>query len=148
LGNTSVKFIFAKKLPEGILPATEFKKNAVKLINDVFSLENGICHNLNLLFCGDDRIIEYNRKYLNHDYETDVITFRYQDDTVDSDMIISTDTVKRNAEKFGTDFMCEIYRVIIHGVLHICGYEDKDTAGKIKMRKKENKYLKLTGNVL
>jgi rRNA maturation RNase YbeY len=143
LTNTSVKFIFAKKLPDGITSLSEFKKNTVKLINDVFSLENGICHNLNLLFCGDDKIVEYNRKYLNHDYETDVITFRYQDETVDSDMLISVDTVKRNAEKYGTDFKCEINRVIIHGVLHICGYEDKDAAGKIKMRKKENKYLKL-----
>lgn len=143
MANTSVKFIFDKKLSDGNISLIEFKKVAVKLINDVFSLENSICNNMNLFFCGDDKIIEYNRKYLNHDYETDVITFRYQDETVDSDMIISVDTVKRNAGKYGTDFMSEMYRVIIHGALHVCDYDDKDKAGKIKMRKKENKYLKL-----
>lgn len=140
---TSVNFIFAKKLPGGSTSITKFKKNTVKIINDVFSLENAICHNINLLFCDDDRIVEYNRQYLNHDYETDIITFRYQDENVDSDIIISVDTVKRNAVKYKTDFKHEMYRVIIHGVLHLCGYDDKDTAGKIKMRKKENKYLKL-----
>lgn len=140
---TSVNFIFAKKLPGGRTSITKLKKNTVKIINDVFSLENCICHNINLLFCDDNRIVEYNRQYLNHDYETDIITFRYQDEYVDSDIIISVDTVKRNASKYKTDFKHEMYRVIIHGVLHLCGYDDKDTAGKIKMRKKENKYLKL-----
>ncbi|MBN1634460.1 MAG: rRNA maturation RNase YbeY [Ignavibacteria bacterium] len=143
MADTSVKFIFGKKISDEITAVTKFKKNTIKLINDVFSLENGMCHNLNLLFCGDDTIIEYNKKYLNHDYETDVITFRYEDETIDSDMIISIDTVKRNAEKYGTDFTCELYRVIIHGVLHLCGYDDKEKSEKIKMRKKENKYLKL-----
>lgn len=143
LAKTSVKFIFAKKLPGGKNNLTKLKRNSVKLIENILYLESAICHNINIMFCGDSEIKEYNRKYLGHDYETDIITFRYDDETVESDILISLDSVKRNATKYGTSFENEIFRVIIHGVLHICGYEDYDKAGKIKMRKKENKYLKL-----
>lgn len=144
LAGTSVKFIFKKKLPEDNLNSAEFRINTIKLVNEVFKQENGVCDRLNILFCGDKEITEYNRKYLGHDYETDIITFRYDDDVIESDMIISIDTVKRNAGKYGAGFQTEIFRVIIHGVLHICGYEDGTTPEKLKMRKKENKYLKLT----
>jgi rRNA maturation RNase YbeY len=144
LAGTSVKFIFRKKLPEENFYTAEFKKNTTKLVNVVLKSENGVCDSVNVLFCGDEEITEYNRKYLGHDYETDIITFRYDDVKVESDMIISLDTVKRNAGTYGTGFEKEIFRVIIHGVLHICGYEDKSRSGKLKMRKKENKYLKLT----
>ena len=120
LAGTSVKFIFKKKLPEDNLNSAEFRINTIKLVNEVFKQENGVCDRLNILFCGDKEITEYNRKYLGHDYETDIITFRYDDDVIESDMIISLDTVKRNAGKYGAGFQTEIFRVIIHGVLHIC----------------------------
>jgi len=144
LPGTSVKFIFKKKLPEVNLNSVEFKKNTVKIVNTVLKHESGVCDNLNILLCGDEEIKEYNCKYLGHEYETDIITFRYEDDLIESDMIISLDTVRRNAVKYGSGFRKEIFRVIIHGVLHICGYTDDTRSGKLKMRKKENKYLILT----
>lgn len=143
LAAASVKFFFNKKIPETDINSAEFKKIAVKIVNAVLKHEKGVCDKLNILFCGDEEIKEYNRKYLGHDYETDIITFRYDDDAVESDMIISLDTVKRNAGKYRCGFRKEVFRVIIHGVLHICGSEDYSRAGKLEMRKKENKYLKL-----
>lgn len=78
------------------------------------------------LFCDDEHILEVNREYLGHDYYTDIITFDYDEgDTINGDLVISLDTIRTNAEKFGRDYDEELHRVIIHGILHLCGINDK-----------------------
>ncbi|MDR0733726.1 MAG: tRNA uridine-5-carboxymethylaminomethyl(34) synthesis enzyme MnmG [Dysgonamonadaceae bacterium] len=94
------------------------------------------------IFCSDAEILRINRQYLNHDYYTDIITFDYTENgRVSGDLFISTDTVRSNAEKFGTIYEEELLRVIIHGVLHLCGFKDKTPEDKKIMREKENEAL-------
>lgn len=94
------------------------------------------------LFCDDDKILEVNREYLQHDYYTDIITFDYdEDDTINGDIVISLDTVRSNAELFGKTYEEELYRVIIHGILHLCGIDDKGPGEREMMEAAENKAL-------
>ena len=96
------------------------------------------------IFCSDEKILEINNQYLQHDYYTDIITFDYSEgDAVSGDLFISLDTVKTNAEKFNTDYMEELHRVIIHGILHLCGFKDKTPKEEKVMREKENEALNL-----
>ncbi|MDR1742713.1 MAG: rRNA maturation RNase YbeY [Dysgonamonadaceae bacterium] len=99
---------------------------------------------VNYLFCDDERILSVNKQYLSHDYYTDIITFDFSEgDTVSGDIFVSLDTVKSNSEKYKTEYGEELHRVIIHGVLHLCGLKDKSAADAEKMRKAENEALKL-----
>ncbi len=94
------------------------------------------------LFVDDEKILEVNREYLGHDYYTDVITFDYdEDDTVSGDIVISLDTVRSNAQLFGKPYEEELYRVIIHGILHLCGINDKGPGEREIMEAAENKAL-------
>ena len=94
------------------------------------------------LFVDDEKILEVNREYLCHDYYTDVITFDYdEDDTVSGDIVISLDTVRSNAQLFGKTYEEELYRVIIHGILHLCGINDKGPGEREIMEAAENKAL-------
>ena len=94
------------------------------------------------IFCSDKKILEINIQYLNHDYYTDIITFDYsENDIISGDLFISLDTVRSNAEKFGTDYGEELCRVIIHGILHLCGFNDKSAEDKEIMREKEDEAL-------
>ncbi len=94
------------------------------------------------LFVNDERIIEVNREYLGHDYFTDIITFDYcEGDTLNGDIVISLDTVRSNAEIFGRPYDEELHRVIIHGVLHLCGINDKGPGEREIMEAAENKAL-------
>ncbi len=94
------------------------------------------------LFVDDEKILEVNREYLGHDYYTDVITFDYdEDDTVSGDIVISLDTVRSNAKLFGKTYEEELYRVIIHGILHLCGINDKGPGEREIMEAAENKAL-------
>ena len=94
------------------------------------------------MFVSDEKILEVNRKYLGHDYYTDVITFDYdEDDIVSGDVVISLDTVRSNAELFGKDYDDELHRVIIHGILHLCGINDKGPGEREIMEAAENKAL-------
>lgn len=94
------------------------------------------------LFVDDEKILEVNREYLGHDYYTDVITFDYdEDDTVSGDIVISLDTVRSNAQLFGKTYEEELYRVIIHGILHLCGINDKGPGEREIMEENENKAL-------
>ena len=94
------------------------------------------------LFVDDEKILEVNREYLGHDYYTDVITFDYdEDDTVSGDIVISLDTVRSNAQLFGKTYEEELYRVIIHGILHLCGINDKGPGERKIMEAAENKAL-------
>ena len=94
------------------------------------------------MFVDDEKILEVNREYLGHDYYTDVITFDYDEDNVVSgDIVISLDTVRSNAELFGKSYDEEFYRVLIHGILHLCGINDKGPGERQVMEAAENKAL-------
>lgn len=94
------------------------------------------------MFVDDGKILEVNREYLGHDYYTDIITFDYdEDDIINGDLVISLDTVRTNAEKFGKSYEEELHRVIIHGILHLCGINDKGPGEREIMEAAENKAL-------
>ena len=94
------------------------------------------------MFVSDEKILEVNREYLGHDYYTDIITFDYdEDDTISGDIVISLDTVRSNAEQRGKEHMDELHRVIIHGILHLCGINDKGPGEREIMEQAENKAL-------
>jgi rRNA maturation RNase YbeY len=94
------------------------------------------------IFCNDEKILEVNRQYLQHDYYTDIITFDYSTSkTISGDIFISLDTVKSNAVLFGTAFQNELHRILIHGILHLCGQDDKSPEDKAEMTRKENEAL-------
>lgn len=96
------------------------------------------------LFCDDEKILEVNREYLQHDYYTDIITFDYdEDDIISGDLVISLDTVRSNAELFNKTYEEELYRVIIHGILHLCGINDKGPGEREIMEAAEDKVLKM-----
>jgi len=101
---------------------------------------------ITFIFCSDREILRINQSYLNHDYYTDIITFDYSEgDTLLGDLFISLETVKTNSEKFKTLYDEELRRVMIHGILHLCGYKDKTSADKKIMRAKETEALGLYG---
>ena len=96
------------------------------------------------LFCNDEKILEVNREFLQHDYYTDIITFDYcEDDTLNGDIVISLDTVRSNAEQLGKDYNEELHRVIIHGILHLCGQNDKGPGEREQMEAAEDRALAL-----
>jgi len=96
------------------------------------------------LFCDDEKILEVNREYLQHDYYTDIITFDYcEGDVLNGDLVISLDTVRTNAEQFGKRYDEELHRVVIHGILHLCGLNDKGPGERELMEAAENKALAL-----
>ena len=97
---------------------------------------------VNYIFCNDERILEVNREYLQHDYYTDIITFDYtEEDTISGDLFISLDTVKTNSEQFVTEYDEELHRTIIHGILHLCGINDKGPGEREIMEAAENRAL-------
>lgn len=94
---------------------------------------------IHYIFCSDEKELEVNRTFLQHDYYTDVITFDYStEDVINGDIFISLDTVRSNAEEVGADFKEELMRIIIHGVLHLTGQADKTPETKAEMTRKEN----------
>ena len=117
-------------------------KNWIKKVIEHFNKKVG---NITYIFCSDEEILRINKLYLNHDYYTDIITFDYSEkDKLSGDLFISLETVKTNSEKFNTEYEEELNRVMIHGILHLCGYDDKTNLMKHEMREKENEALKLT----
>ena len=94
------------------------------------------------IFCSDEKILEVNRHYLQHDYYTDIITFDYcEGNRLSGDLFISLDTVRTNAEQFGSDYETELHRDIIHGILHLCGINDKGPGEREIMEEAENRAL-------
>ena len=114
-------------------------------IQQVVSLEQYQLGDLNYIFCSDPYLLEINRKYLDHDYHTDIITFDLSenDDQIAGDIFISVDRIRENAQSFQVEEHQELQRVMVHGVLHLMGYDDKDADQKLEMRKKEEDYLSL-----
>jgi probable rRNA maturation factor len=119
------------------------QKTALKRwINDCIRTENKKPGDINVIFCSDEHLLEMNRTHLGHDYYTDIITFDFtRDDLISGDLYISFDRVKENADKNQVTVQNETYRVIIHGVMHLCGYKDKTKNEASLMREQEAKCL-------
>lgn len=114
-----------------------------KWIEDVIISENKELGDINYVFCSDEYLLERNIKYLNHHTLTDIISFNYcEGDIISSDIMISIDRIKENSIIFGNSFSKELHRVMIHGVLHLIGYNDKTKKEKQMMREREDFYLK------
>ena len=114
----------------------------VSAIIDLIHSENKILGDITLLFCDDTHMLKMNKEHLNHDYYTDILTFDYcVDNTISGELLISWDTVQSNALKYKVDKQTELKRVVFHGVLHLCGYNDKNKEEKQLMRSKENECL-------
>ena len=125
------------------MPAIK-KREPTDWIRRVASEYGKKCGDIAYIFCSDEKILEVNKAYLQHDYYTDVITFDYTEgDKIGGDIFISVDTVRSNAEQFGTDYDEELHRIIIHGVLHLCGINDKGPGEREIMTRHENEALKL-----
>lgn len=120
------------------------KKNTVrKIIGSVIRKEKNKYGEINFIFCNDRFLLSLNKKFLKHDTLTDIITFHYPDGKkLSAEIFISIPRVKENAKKFNVSFNNELHRVMIHGILHLCGYTDEKTAEKKKMRVMEDYYLK------
>ena len=103
---------------------------------------------VNIIFCSDNYILDVNMKYLQHDYFTDIITFDYcEKDILSGDLFISIDSVRENAQFYGTEFVDELNRVMVHGLLHLIGYDDHTEADIAVMRQKENYYLQMKASL-
>ena len=125
------------------MPSLDFPKITewIEKVAEVHGYEVG---NLTYCFCDDPYILETNRKFLNHDYFTDIITFDYtRRGRIGGDMVISLDTVRSNAEGLGVPYAQELLRVVIHGVLHLCGIDDKGPGEREIMERNENEALKI-----
>ena len=120
-------------------------KNKAKLklwVKSVVEKEKHTLGTINYVFCDDSELLEINLKHLNHNTFTDIITFDYTEGLkINSDIFISINRVEENAKKFKVSFEEELHRVMIHGVLHLCGYKDKTEEEERMMRLLENKYL-------
>ena len=104
--------------------------------------ESKVLGDISIIFVTDSYLLEMNQKYLDHDYYTDIITFDYcVTNIVSGDLFISVDRVQENAGIVNVDFLIELHRVMIHGILHLCGYNDQTDEEKRVMRELENKYL-------
>ena len=99
------------------------------------------------IFCSDDELLTINRQYLNHDDLTDIITFPYKYDPIEAEIYISIDRVKENAVSFHVPFEEELSRVLVHGILHMCGYDDHSELDKVKMRELENKFISIRSQI-
>jgi rRNA maturation RNase YbeY len=119
-------------------PRLKHKTALKSWINDCVLGENKKTGVLNIIFCSDEHLLEMNRTHLNHDYYTDIITFDFsQDNIISGDLYISFDRLQDNAQKNAVSLQKETYRVIIHGVMHLCGYKDKTKTDAQLMRKME-----------
>jgi len=116
-------------------------------INDCIVREGKRPSAISFIFCSDQYLLSINRQYLQHDFYTDVITFDYSEgDNVSGDVFISVDTVLENSILFKKEFIDELHRVIIHGILHLCGHGDKSEEDASKMRLLEDNSLNLLPN--
>ncbi|MES5006510.1 rRNA maturation RNase YbeY [Prevotella disiens] len=127
---------------EGVKLPKIGKRETTKWIKAVAETHGKKVGEIGYMFVDDEKILEVNNEYLGHDYYTDVITFDYcEENELNGDIVISLDTVRTNAEKFGKTYEEELYRVIIHGILHLCGINDKGPGEREIMEDNENKAL-------
>ncbi|MCU0353772.1 MAG: rRNA maturation RNase YbeY [Cytophagales bacterium] len=125
---------------EFTLPA---KRCTAAWLKQIVEREGKQVEALNYVFCSDDYLLDVNRQYLDHDYYTDIITFNQSEDSaaLEGDIYISIDRVRDNAESLGVTFEEELRRVLCHGLLHLCGYDDHTDADRAAMREREDFYL-------
>ena len=127
---------------EGVdMPAIKKRETSawIKAVAETYGKKVG---EIAYIFCSDEKILEVNRQYLQHDYYTDIITFDYcEGNRISGDLFISLDTVRTNAEQFGATYETELHRVIIHGILHLCGINDKGPGEREIMEAAENRAL-------
>ena len=129
----------------------DFKSRALnnKWLKMVAESEIRRIGDINIIFCSDNYILDVNMKYLQHDYFTDIITFDYcEKNRLNGDLFISVDSVRENALFYGTEFSDELNRVIVHGILHLVGYDDHSEEDIAVMRSKEDYYLGLRSKLL
>ena len=127
---------------EDIEENTEYQIGIEKWLQKVAKEEGKRIEELNYIFCSDNYLLDINKKYLNHDYFTDIITFDNSDnENVKSDIFISIHTVEQNAKDYSVSFVNELRRVIVHGLLHLLDYNDKTEDEQKEMTKKEDYYL-------
>ncbi len=129
---------------EGIKMPSIKKRETTEWIKAVAATYQKKVGEIAYIFCSDEKILEVNRQYLEHDYYTDIITFDYTEgNRISGDLFISLDTVRTNAEQFGQPYERELHRVIIHGILHLCGINDKGPGEREIMEEAENKALEM-----
>lgn len=127
---------------EGVKMPNIKKREVTAWIKDVAATYGRKVGEIGYMFVDDEKILEVNREYLGHDYYTDIITFDYDEgDRINGDLIISLDTVETNARQFGKSYDEELHRVIIHGILHLCGINDKGPGEREVMEAAEDKAL-------
>lgn len=120
----------------------EIEANLSNRLEDIILSEGKKPGEINYIFCDDEYLLQVNREYLKHDYYTDVITFDYvKGKTISGDIFVSLPRIFDNAETLSKDFESEFFRVLAHGVLHLCGYKDKTDEEIAEMRSKEDYYL-------
>lgn len=120
----------------------EIEANLSNRLKDIILSEGKKPGEINYIFCDDEYLLQVNREYLKHDYYTDVITFDYvKGKTISGDIFVSLPRIFDNAETLSKDFESEFFRVLAHGVLHLCGYKDKTDEEIAEMRSKEDYYL-------
>ena len=118
------------------------KRKLIKWIDNSIQKEKSLLGDINFIFTSDNYLLNINKEYLSHNYYTDIVTFNYcQNKTINGDIFISIETVKNNSKRFSVTLIEELHRVIIHGVLHLIGYDDQNNEEKALMREKENYYL-------
>lgn len=118
------------------------KRELKQWLKQVATSEGYVLGELSYIFCSDEYLLQINREYLQHDYYTDVITFDYTEGKkISGDIFISIDTVRKNAELYSQSFLSELYRVMVHGLLHLCGYPDAANSEKLLMAAKEDAHL-------
>lgn len=133
---------------DGVKMPKFHKRTANKWIRAVAASYGRKVGEIGYMFVDDEKILETNRQYLGHDYYTDIITFDYDEgDTINGDIVISMDTVSSNATKFSKTFDDEFHRVLIHGILHLCGINDKGPGEREIMEANENKALALLASI-
>ena len=130
--------LFYEKIKYRIRNSRELKKFIEKVIRE----EMKVPGDLNFILTGDDEIREINMEFMGRDYTTDVIAFNYnKGNTINGEIYISIETVFRNSKKYDVTLRKEVVRVIIHGILHLCGYNDQDLEERREMKDKEERYL-------
>ncbi len=125
------------------------KRDTTRWIKEVALIYGKKIGEIAYIFCSDKKILEVNRKFLHHDYYTDIITFDYSEgERLNGDLFISLDTVQSNAKEFGSSYETELYRVMIHGILHLCGLSDKGKGERERMEEAENEALLMRTSAL
>ena len=121
------------------------KKRIKTLVSNIFLFENKALERIDYIFCSDDYLLDINKRFLQHDYFTDIITFPLSENgqPIVAEIYISRDRIKENALEHKTSIFNETLRVLFHGALHLCGYADKTTNQKLLMRDKENFYINM-----